>query len=100
MRQRDGQVAQSVIHVFPELVLPDQLVKWGVADGNNPRINGDYPVRAHGFNLAFLEKTENGGLLFRGQFVGTGQYQGAAIGGFNPAFTGLSRVGQGTTPMA
>ena len=69
--QGHREVAKPVENVASETALGDFLVQLGIAGGDYPHIHLHGMVRAHGFDSAFLKKTQDGRLLHKPQFVGT-----------------------------
>src|SRR5215472_16708522 len=99
-RQRQLHDVQPMIQIGAEAALADERLKGLIARGNNPDIDWDFTVRAHGTQSRALDHIQQFGLQIRRKVVDVIQKQSSLVCGLKESLAVLNRAGKRPTVMS
>src|SRR5438477_6379149 len=95
-RHLDGENAQPVIEVAPELVVCDHPFQITMGRRDQPRVDLLCPRAPQALEFTLLQDTQELGLEFQGDVTDLVQKQRALVGQLHPADLLRDRAGEGT----
>ena len=99
-RQPDGERIDTVVQVFAEATIADELLEWAVGRGNEPEVHRDRFVPAQPFESSLLEHAQQLGLGDEGQVPDLVEEQRSVARQLEPSWLPVVRAGEGALFVA